>query len=201
MQLGPPCSIKTASGGALPCCHTDVQLVQPFPWHRRPCCRPAGLAAYTFGQRLDLSGVPAAVLAQVETDQYKLDRQAMATRVQERSNMPAMTLPIFEEAEVQAAVILTANCVGMAAMLSSDIHTWRQHIMQADAIDAVDRSVGPALESVHLPFLSLLWPAHSVQPPIAALVALSRTLMRKAGNCQRMAPRWWPAPTHSKQWR
>jgi hypothetical protein len=41
----------------------------------------------------------------VQTAQYELQRQAMATLVQERSGVPAMTLPVFNEDEVQADFI------------------------------------------------------------------------------------------------
>lgn len=46
----------------------------------------------------------------MHTDDYQLQRQAMATLVQERSNVPFVTLQVFSDAEVQAVFTLTANC-------------------------------------------------------------------------------------------
>ncbi len=61
-----------------------------------------GLAAYPFGRRVDLSGALAAAHARVDSDDYTLQRQAIATLVQERSSV-SLSLPTFDKAEVRPA--------------------------------------------------------------------------------------------------
>lgn len=80
---------------------------QAFQW---PLGRPAGLAAYPFGERLGLADIPEEAEQRVRLPSYQLARQAVATVVQERSNAaPFATVPFFDEAEVRAVFSLTAH--------------------------------------------------------------------------------------------
>lgn len=138
----------------------------------------------------------------MKTAKYKLDQQAVATRVQERSSVPAMTLPVFSEAEVQSVFISTANCIGMATMVCPVTYI-AQRMVPAHHAGRCGRCCGQVsgtCSQERVLTIPVLYSGLLMKALISALMALCRTSTRKAGGCWTMAPGWWPAQRHSKPW-